>query len=524
MTDSRAVINPFAKSEHRMRRNTSNTQWVTAESSSTHQAGPSKKTQIVTPRLRHDSQEASMYEDADSVSPRTCVVPAVKDSTRSVSPVSPLVSVYTTRRDSPVSAVGAIDFSGLEQARKGSECTVFPYYPASLKKPETRPATRSDGWYSTARHIYKAGPAGEGQKAWKLFRTLRSEQSVDAAALQQKKGQEMYNKSLPPLPAPSHPEGVLYPPLRPRPIQARSEGKWSKVKVPKSPCARKDSEFSQTSYEVPIAIDGNVHNVVDTNKPLPPAPHLDPAPKAQKTIARGQAQTTVQSNGNNNNINSNSNNAVGAARAANSKQGSEKEAAHHAWWKPLPSKAAAPSLKTKISYPGPLVASSNGLAVNVAVEPGGVGGPAAAISLPVTRTGAFIPHAQTREAARKEARKEARKGKGKGKDRVKEREAAQHTLWRNRSVGPAYGAGKSFKPTLDDVHHVGRRRRKSSDASFCCQGVDEAPLGRYQVSVGRTSAKEEEEGAMLPLPLFSGMRGGRDTKFYQPYVEVLDEY
>jgi len=28
----------------------------------------------------------------------------------------------------------------------------------------------------------------------------------------------------------------------------------------------------------------------------------------------------------------------------------------------------------------------------------------------------------------------------------------------------------------------------------------------------------------LPLPLFSGMRGGRDTKFYQPYVEVLDEY
>ena len=146
-----------------------------------------------------------------------------------------------------------------------------------------------------------------------------------------------------------------------------------------------------------------------------------------------------------------------------------------------------------------------------------MGGPAAAVSLPVTRTGALlVPQTQTSHAAGKEVDK----GKGKGKEKIDERDVAQHTLWRDRFVGTAHEAGKSFKQTLDGVH--GGKKRKSSDASFWCQGVYGAPLDRYQVS--ELSPSDEEQEDMLPPRLFSGMRGGRDTKFYQPYVEVLDEY
>ncbi|KAI2479503.1 hypothetical protein Ptr902_08768 [Pyrenophora tritici-repentis] len=310
-----------------------------------------------------------------------------------------------------------------------------------------------------------AGPEGEGQKAWKLIQTVRSKQRIDAALKQNApariKAHEMYNKPLPRLPLPSHPDGVLYPPLRPRPIQARSESKGKEAEA-ESWNARKDSDFSQTSYEVPITIDDDIHNTVDASKPLPPASHLSPALKAQKTASQIQFKHEVQPKVKVVNVN----------RPGGSKHDAEK-AGGHTWWKPLPSKAA-PSLKIKISYPGPLMASGKGAVVNIATESGGVGGPAAAVSLPVTRTGAFRPQAQTSY----DARKQIDKGK----------------------MG---------------------RKRKSSDASFCCQGVDGELLDRYQVSDQVASDQEDD---MLPLPLFSGTRGGRDTNFYQPYVEVLDEY
>ncbi|CAE7201579.1 hypothetical protein P3342_010682 [Pyrenophora teres f. teres] len=450
MNKSRVVINPFVKNDHHMKRNTDNTRWVAAEPV-THRAGPSKNTDIVTPKLRHDSQEASMYEEADNFSPRTRVVTSTRDNTRSVSPV-------------------------------------FPSYPSSTKKSETiaqspwwnqdertgpdtntaveKPDTRANAWYRTARHIYMTGPEGEGQKAWKLFQTVRSKQRIDTGRKQtapvRRKVDETYNKALPRLPLSSHPRGVLYPPLRPRPIQARPEfeGKEPEPEPePETRNARKDSEFSQTSYEVPITIDKNIHSTVDTSKPLPPAPHSSPAPKQQKTVAKTQVQSEVQPKVK----------VVNANPLGGSKQRTEK-AGGHTWWKPFPSKAA-PSLKTKISYPGPLMASGKGPAVNIAAESGGVGGPAAAVSLPVTRTGGFPPQAQTRYAAREEV----------------------------------------------DKAKVGRKR-KSSDASFYCQGVEGALPDRYQVSERATSDKEPD---MLPLPLFSG---ARDTRFYQPYVEVLDEY
>ncbi|PZD43410.1 IlvA, Threonine dehydratase [Pyrenophora tritici-repentis] len=294
---------------------------------------------------------------------------------------------------------------------------------------------------------------------------MRSKQRIDVALKQNApariKAHEMYNKPLPRLPLTSHPDGVLYPPLRPRPIQARSESKGKEAEA-ESWNARKDSDFSQTSYEVPITIDDDIHSTVDASKPLPPASHLSPALKAQKTASQIQFKHEVQPKVKVVNVN----------RPGGSKHDAEK-AGGHTWWKPLPSKAA-PSLKIKISYPGPLMASGKGAVVNIATESGGVGGPAAAVSLPVTRTGAFRPQAQTSY----DARKQIDKGK----------------------MG---------------------RKRKSSDASFCCQGVDGELLDRYQVS---DQAASDQEDDMLLLPLFSGTRGGRDTNFYQPYVEVLDEY
>ena len=60
--------------------------------------------------------------------------------------------------------------------------------------------------------------------------------------------------------------------------------------------------------------------------------------------------------------------------------------------------------------------------------------------------------------------------------------------------------------------------RKDSDVSFRCAG-DRSEGGKW------------EDREYVPSPLFSGPRrtreereGSRDTKFYQPYVEVLHEY
>jgi hypothetical protein len=68
-----------------------------------------------------------------------------------------------------------------------------------------------------------------------------------------------------------------------------------------------------------------------------------------------------------------------------------------------------------------------------------------------------------------------------------------------------------------------KKRRRDSDASFWCQGVESVVLDRYQV--GELESDDEKE--MLPQQLFKGKgkeMSGRDTKVYQPYVEVLREY
>ena len=66
----------------------------------------------------------------------------------------------------------------------------------------------------------------------------------------------------------------------------------------------------------------------------------------------------------------------------------------HTWWKKRQFPKAQAILKSEISHPIPLVASYEGSTTNIAAECGGVGGPAAAVSLPITRTGAPLPQPQ----------------------------------------------------------------------------------------------------------------------------------
>jgi hypothetical protein len=114
----------------------------------------------------------------------------------------------------------------------------------------------------------------------------------------------------------------------------------------------------------------------------------------------------------------------------------------------------------------------------------------------------------------------------KGKQKVSHEHIAGASVpryWRDKLISPGGSNGKSTK-------QKGRDRR-DSDASFACQGVpqthqafvsDPGPSTQFQHDVNR------EDERMLPQALFSGVRGGkqsaRDTKFYEPYVDVLDEY
>jgi hypothetical protein len=467
MANQRAVINLLVKNENYMRRNTANTRWV----SDRPKAGPSKNVQYVTQRSQHVSHKASVSDELYNVSPRSHTHVWPQDRTKPLPP-SPLESYnYAARRDSPVSATSPIDFAGLEQTRKQSVATVCPFYPASVKKPEpksreswwkaaidtesskqgavapkkkqSKTSTNSAPipWYRLAKDIYKVGPKGDGQKAWKAYQEMRKEKrnakTTQAPPVPTK--QKKYEKPLPP-PPPSNPDGVLHPPLRPRLAQSR------KGKQPESPYPRKDSGFSSTSYEVPIAIDKNIRRTVDANKPLPRVPRLDPAPKARKTYQPSRAPPLPPK--------------TDSQRPVQQAEGNrtEKDTHLNPWWK-VDKQSAKPGLKSKISHPGPLMASNKGVTINIATDCGGVGGPAAAVSMPVNRLGAPLLKEERRPSPLSSNPSHERLSeKRKGKQKMIERDDTPPTHWRDKFefVGPTFEAGNPFK----------QKKRRSSDASF----------------------------------------------------------
>jgi hypothetical protein len=451
----------------------------------------------------------------------------MKDDTKPLRSRPSAVRTDVSHRDSPVSALTLVDFSRLEQPWKELDTAVVPHCPAQIGKPESKtertwrrqdPDERSDTnqattpkqvhvqqqavynstpWYRTAKNIYNLGPKGEGQKVWEVYQQAIIFRQADNKPLEDRYSEPMVEerteKQLP-TPLPTSPDGVLFPPLRLRPSPTQSVEKGKK---PDKPYLRRDSCFSSSSYEVATAVDRTGISTIDANKPLPPVPLLDAAPKVQQTKS---------------------------TPPGNFRQHAEREE-NHLWWKHSPSRVPQ-SLKSKISHPGPLTVSNKGTTVNVAAECGGVGGPAAAISLPVSRTGAPLPRPPSIHIKRKEAgqplprafhlptfHRSPSKSKGNAyeKAKVDESEDTHPPHWRDRLVGPAYEAGKSLKQTaietLEGVH-VGRKKR-TSDASFACQGIVDGKLDRYQVS--EPSSSDDEKG-MVPDPLTYVKRTGTETR------------
>ncbi|CAO2648820.1 Nn.00g097690.m01.CDS01 [Neocucurbitaria sp. VM-36] len=574
MANSRTVVNPFTKSGSGMRRNSRDSSWVTVDSQRSgiqRQAWPDKTVQPVTQDFQHVSQipPLSQGPDESSTNTRTNFPPSLR--TRGLCPVSPTFPNRVLRRDSPVSATEPIDFSRLADTKNGPDSSVSPYYPSSITK--LKPTTKQSWWkqglnrsatppkptsdentasqkranpslidrYRNAKDIYQVGPAGEGQKVWRGYKQFRKEKQSHAEVRQDIPTAEAHEPSrlAPQIPVETLP---VHPPWRPLPgqIHTRHEARNS---VPKSLHTRKDTGVSErilshSSCEVPVAFDKTIRQVVDVNKPLPPIPLLQPAPKVRRPMDMESAFM------------------VGIA-AANMQQGtytrvvpqplktdqnaSKQNAQSTPWWKALADKQAtktSTALKSKISHRGPLMAFNDGQTANVATECGGVGGPAAAISLANKHKDTPFnkpSHMKEKQVNRPPPLNVSQRQKGKQKVRVDD---TPPTHWRDMFDTFAISAGKS---TMTGANKG--RKRKDSDASFACQGLggsevgasaagagagvrDPGPSRQVQMRApGRFYADHED---LAPWPRVTVPRGvsdeARDTRFYQPYYEVLSEY
>ena len=551
MANSRAVVNPFTKNENRMRRNTRDSRWVSDNSGyrrPQQQTGPGKTAQYIPQQFQHVSHTPSMAAYPDEISPKARThSPPLPQLQTSPPPVSPTFSDRTFHRDSPVSPIGPIDFSRPEERRKSSDVTVFPYFPSSIKKPELK--SKKSWWkqglnkssnsptatsgenmvdegqastsladlYRTAKDIYQVGPKGEGQKIWTSYMQFRKEKQNHTEARQDiSAAQAERPQTAPQFLAAAH---SVHPALRPLPGQSHTTFDRAR---PKTPLVRQDSglsegEFSRSSYEVPLSIDQSIQQAVDVNKPLPPVPQLQPAPRTRHLmdlesafkvgIAAASMQHPTQRRG--------------ESQRPERDQPVSKETHSGPWWKALADKQttkAHAALKAKISHTRPLTAFNNGRTANVATECGGVGGPGAATSLPVSRNGA--PTSQTSQAKDKKQVKRPPplnlSEQQKGKQKARHETHPMH--WRE----------------MFDTATKGKKR-KDSDTSFACQGLPESypavnvrdPGTSTQFQMERRSFDTDDRD-FVPGPLFAGRQGDddgrRDTRFYQPYYDVLGEY
>ena len=490
---------------------------------------------------------SSFYSDDGAVSPKT-VTPSSKS--QSYAPASPIRNKPKTRRDSPISAFEPIDLSSTVEARKDSDATVFPHFPYTIKKPEAvtkQTQGRQDPWnladlYRNAKDIYNVGPKGEGQKVWSSYKRFRKVQQIHSEI------QEIPLKQMPTPRRPSAPMLAAHPSSLSPPSQMNGASDEATTSF-ESQTLRKDSEVSRSSCEVRVRIGPDIQQFVDVTKPLPripqlrpaprsrldveskalpPVPHVQSAPKSKSrqhvehksskevrmpaaidfvSTAASGVQYPTQWRG------ARQRTEKGPSRTKNNKSsqwrkpslaeivpGYQTPITTHS--KPSTDKAELYNeTKAKISRPSPITALQDGRTANIAIECGGVGGP-----------GQVQPPMSERQKGKQKASHDNTAG------------LAFPKHWREKLLSPTGLAGKSMKQMT--------RKRKDSDASFACQGIEE-PSQAYLVRDPKPSSQFRpgeviEEGDMLPEPLFSGVRSGkegiRDTRFYQPYCEVLDEY
>lgn len=393
---------------------------------------------------------------------------------------------------------------------------------------EERASVQSAAWYRAVKDIYDSGPEGEGQEvwaAWKIYQQARKEQQESNESAERKssiqremvsEGEKILAQAQHTRPlVPSHPPP---PPPPPPPLPQVDTVQTQPNRAEESRAkshTREDSCVSPSSIDIPVTIGDCVQRVIDTNKPLPAVPRAEPAPKTDETVCQmvpGSPPLTVEPHG--------------YTKIVTKKPRSEAKP-DNTWWQKRQSSKAQAKLKSKISHPVSLVASHKGSITNVAAECGGVGGPAAAVSLPNTRTGTAQPSnsASTTSTVQREVRKLPSlsfRFPPFGHNRMKSTPdlEGKDTAVVRVDMQPTK---QSAKEKLNSAE-MGRRRR-SSDASFECQGIVER-LDKHQVS--ETGAPSQDSGenkkSLLPEPLFSGMRGGKGAHFYQSYTDVLDEY
>jgi hypothetical protein len=471
--------------------------------------------------------KSSVHDEVDKVAPKTIIPPG---KAQVPSPMSLLCNLPISRNDSPVSDLDPTDSLSIE-ARKDSDATVFPEFLSTIKKPDsaaknlqgTRAPRSLAAFYHTARAIYKVGPQGEGQKLWSSYKQYRKGEQYRTEVKQEPQ------KQIPAPRRPSAPELSVHPLMRPPPPRA---GRAPRKTVPSAEDVRasKESDYSRSSCEVPVQIGPDIQQFVDASKPLPSVPYLQLAPKAKQDQVKlskplpslplrptprpkqhididackplpsvpflsglkRELQVENKSSIPMNFVSTTASDVrypkqqhIGSRRVENhiSETATSKASL---WWRfltditPKRQTHDAPHFTNKhtattnptISRPRPMTALQNGRTANVAIECGGVGGPGAAVSYPPLEMS------------------ENQKSKPKG------------------SYEPA-GRHKSNY----DLHWA--RRRKSSDANFACQGMNEYAPGPSR--------------QMMPEPLLSGKSdetagGVRDTAFYGAYYEVLDEY
>lgn len=583
MTNARAIINPFNKNESRMKRD-SHGLWRSTNDESTPpqpEPGPSKADQLVTPQSHHFSHAAGPeIARVQSQLPQTSAaihnaedlydlpdthmrLPSVrswssfrssryddeeissKTITRTSTPsshaaASPLYRNSAARRNSPASAIVPADFSQEEETRKESNATVFPHYPCTIKKPEPRPKKseaplarvplkssappaqgKQEPWkladlYRNAQSIHRTGPKGEGQKLWAGYKQFRKQTQTHPGIAQDKGKQKQPN-----IQSNQGQSSVglsAHPPLRPQPAHIpRALDVAREQSYARKGSADTEGGVSLSSCEVPVRIDAGMQRatdrrkplphvprqVVDTNKPLPTVPMLLPAPKSRKYNDQNRPRPAQ-------------------TKTSKEQQLKPNEGEWLPWWKVLSVKMpdievptfhqedsdadklkAHQKLKSKISRPTLL--SPNKLSTtNLSVRQGGVGGPGTHVSRPPVNFDRFT-------------------ARQKGKQKAKDDAPTKH--WKDILNNPLSKQGVAAD-----------RRRKSSDATFGCVGVEDSDklyfhkpgpsrqFDRYQVH----SAADTDEGELRPEPLFWGMRNGReiprDTRFFQPYHDVLGEY
>jgi hypothetical protein len=482
-----------------------------------------------------------MHNEDEDVSPRTVTPPRKK---KLQSPVSPLENNPSTWHKT---VVPSIDPSSVSEARNDSNATLFPSFTVDIRKSET---TGNDtrnlaDFFRTAKDIYDVGPKGEGQKLWSSYKQARKGK-LELTEIGQRDIEAVLAHR-----RPSAPGLSAHPPNRPPPSEIRLAARKA-VPVTDTLNSRKESDASTSLIEVPIHFDRAVQHFVDRSKPLPSIPQLQAAPNTRKqgytnlskplpappssrlypdcdtskpytqalppqSVPRYRSQQCnkfpktclstdhVSTAGGKIKY---STHVRGNAQPADvhSSHAKNKNKASH-WWKALAektsedyvpasrnkAKASTDKLKAAISRPRPFTALQNGLTANVAEECGGVGGPDAA-------------HARLTEGR-----------KGKSKANFIHSPVGMHfpTVWRDKLTSASDSAGKI---------EAKQSKKRDSDMSFACAGVEEDYAACIQDPGPSRQMIEDQD--MRPEPLFSGTRGGedRDTKFYGPYHDVLNEY